>query len=47
LFSGFLPSSKNMHVRLPGVSKLTLGESESMNRHVSLCWPCDALATFA
>jgi len=38
----FIPPSKNMHVRLIGDSKLTLGVS------VSGCfsaWPCDGLVT--
>ena len=34
-FSGFLPPSKNMHVRLTGVSKLSLGVSVRVS--VSVC----------
>ena len=37
-YSGFLSPSKNMHVRLIGVSKIVLGVSVSV-------WPCDGLAT--
>ena len=41
-YSGFLPLSKNMHVRLIGVSKLSLGVRVWL--FVSM-WPCDGLAT--
>ena len=41
-FSGFLPLSKHMHVRLIGNSKLSLGVSVSVNgclSRFSLCGP--------
>ena len=41
-YSGFLPPSKNMHVRLIGDSKLSLGVSISVDGCVSrlpLCGP--------
>ena len=38
-FSGFLPQSKNMHVRSIGDSKLSLGVNVSVNGCVSLCGP--------
>ena len=39
-YSGFLPPSKNMHVRLIGVSKLSLGVSvEGCVSHLCLCGP--------
>ena len=38
-YSGFLPPSKNMHVRLIGDSKLTLGVSVCMCGCLSLCVP--------
>ena len=38
-YSGFLPPSKNMHVRLTGDSKLSLGVSVSVCGCVSLCGP--------
>ena len=45
-YSSFLPPSKNMHVRLIGDSKLSLGVSVSVVfvSFVSV-WPCDGLAT--
>ena len=44
-YSGFLPPSKNMHVRLIGDSKIVLrSECECMWLFVSV-WPCDGLAT--
>ena len=45
-FSGFLPLSKNMHVRLIGDSKLSLGVGVSMWLFVSV-WPCDGLDIYA
>ena len=41
-YSGFLPPPKNMHVRLIGDSKLTLGVCVSVAgclSHLSLCGP--------
>ena len=38
-YSGFLPPSKNMHVRLIGDSKLSLGVSVSVGDCLSLCGP--------
>ena len=41
-YSGFLPTSKNMYVRLIGDSKLSLGVSVSLHgclSHLSLCGP--------
>jgi len=44
-YSGFLPTSKNIHVRLIGHSKLALSVSVyGCLSYVSLCWPCDGLA---
>jgi len=36
-YSGFLPLAKNMHVRLIGDSKLTLGVSVSVDGWLSRC----------
>ena len=47
-YSGFLPLSKNMHVRLIGVSKIVLrSECERVWLFVSFVsvWQCDGLAT--
>ena len=47
-YSGFLPPSNNMHVRLTGDSKIVLrSECECVWLFVSFVsvWPCDALAT--
>ena len=38
-YSGFLPQSKNMRIRLIGVSKLSLGVSVSVHGCLSLCGP--------
>ena len=45
-YSGYLPPSKNMHVRLIGDSKIVL-RSERAWSFVSFVsvWPCDGLAT--
>ena len=42
-YSGFLPPSKNIHVRLIDVSEIVL-RSERVWLFVSM-WPCDGLAT--
>merc|ERR1712035_232177 len=44
-FSGFLPQSKDMHVRLIGDSKLPVGVNVSVSGCLSMCQPCDKLAT--
>ena len=38
-YSGFLPPPENMHVRLTGDSKLSVGVSVSVHGCVSLCGP--------
>jgi len=38
-YSGFLPPSKNMRVRLIGDSKLSVGVSVSVHECLSLCGP--------
>ena len=42
-YSGFLPPSKNMHVRLIGVSELSLGVSVSVHGCFCLICLCVAL----
>ena len=42
-YSGCLPSSENMHARLTGDSKPTLGVSVSMHGCLSLCGPVQGI----